>query len=373
LAINLGSIAKSAHMTNIGELTSRSVALRFWLVPPVAAICYPLFLRSSYGSMQLFAASQTSFDRFAVIFSFAASLGAAFGVPLTAALCAGAIARLSWQSPRTVRAYRLAHLAFAAPPLFTAFGVITGVVGIGASIPGAGALDFPMWVLLWLGIGAYCMLSATDEPQIEVCPPGRRLVAFHGVLALTVLLIFLIAHLINHLLGLWSPALHGRVMQTLEVFYRASVVEQVLVLCMLLLIVTGVTLAWRHTAIHSDVYRRVQTLSGVYLAAFILSHLTAIFVFARWLLHVHTNDWSYISSAPEGMLRSAWSIRLIPHYAMAVWAAVTHVGLGLRGVLLAHGVAEPRANFLAKGMSAVGAIVSITITCGLIGVHLGGS
>ena len=373
LAIKLGSIAKSVHMTNIDELTSKSVAPRFFLLPPIAAICYPLFLRSAYGSMQLFAAGQTSFDRFAAIFSFVASLAAAFGVPLTAALCAASIARLSQQSPRTVRAYRLAHLAFAAPPLFTAFGVITGVAGISAHIPGLGALDFPIWVLLWLGIGLYCMLSATHEPQIAVRPPGHRLVGFHGILALTVLLIFLISHLINHLLGLWSPATHGRVMHALEGIYRASVVEPLLVLCMLLLIVTGVTLAWRHTAIQGDGYRRVQTLTGVYLAAFILSHLTAIFVFARMLLHLHTNDWSYISSAPEGMLRSAWSLRLIPHYAMAVWVVVTHVGLGLRGVLRAHGVAESRANFLAKSMSAVGAIMSIAITCGLIGVHLGGS
>jgi hypothetical protein len=336
-------------------------------------MCYPLFLRGSYGSMQMFVASKTSFDRFAAMFSFVASLAAAFGVPLTAALCARGIARQSLQSARTLRAYRLALLAFAAPPLFTAFGVITGVAGISTNIPGLGALDFPLWELLWLGMGLYCTRPTTHESQIQVRPPGYRLVGFHGILALTVLLIFLISHLVNHLLGVWSPAAHGRAMRALEVVYRASVVEPVLVLCMLLLIVTGITLAWRHTAIQGDVYRRMQTLTGVYLAAFILSHLTAIFVFARALLHVHTNDWSYISSAPEGMLRSAWSVRLIPHYAMSVWVVVTHVGLGLRGMLRAHGVTERLANFSAKGMSAVGAMASIVITFGLIGVHLDGS
>lgn len=352
-------------MTNTHVLTSKSVAPRLWLVPSIAAICYPLFLRGCYGSMQLFATSQDSFDRFAAIFSFVVSLAAAFAVPLTAALYAGRISRLSLHSPRTVRAYRLAHLAFAAPPLFTALGVITGILGIGA-------LDFPMWILLWLGLGLYCALSAQRESPIEVRPPGHRLVDFHGVLALTVLLIFLIAHLVNHLFGLWSPAMHGRVMQVLEVIYRASLLEPVLVLCMLLLIVTGVTLAWRHTAIQGDVYRRVQTLTGVYLAAFILSHVTAVFVYARWRLHIQT-DWAFASGAPAGLLRDAFNVRLIPHYAIAPWAVVTHVGLGLRGVLRAHGVAERRANFWAKGMSAVGAIVSILITLGLIGVHLGGS
>jgi hypothetical protein len=321
----------SAQMTNTDVLGSKLVAPRLQLVAPlIAAICYPLFLRGCYGSMQLFAAGQSPLDRFAAIFSFVVSLAAAFAVPLTAALCAQRIARLPLNAPGTVRAYRFAHLAFAVPPLFTALGVITGVAGLNADSPGIGAL------------------------------------------ALAVLLIFLIAHLVNHLLGLWNPALHGRVMHALEVIYRAYVVEPALALCMLLLIVTGLTLAWRHTAIQGDGYRRVQTLTGVYLAAFILSHMTAVFVYARWRLYIQT-DWAFASGAPTGLLRDAFNVRLIPHYAIAPWAVVTHVGLGLRGVLRAHGVAERSANSWAKGMSAVGAIVSILITLGLIGVHLGGS
>jgi hypothetical protein len=359
-------------MTKTDVLRSKLVAPRLWLVPPlIAAICYPLFLRGCYGSMQLFAASQSPLDRFAAIFSFIVSLAAAFAVPLTAALCAQRIARLPSNAPGTVRAYRFAHLAFAAPPLFTALGVITGVTGLNTDSPGIGALDFPIWILLWLGLGLYCALSSTRELQIECRPPDHRLVGFHGVLALAVLLIFLIAHLVNHLLGLWNPALHGRVMHALEVIYRAYVVEPALALCMLLLIVTGVTLAWRHTAIQGDGYRRVQTLTGVYLAAFILSHMTAVFVYARWQLHIQT-DWAFASGAPAGLLRDAFNVRLIPHYAIAPWAVLTHVGLGLRGVLRAHGVAERSANLWAKGMNAVGAIISILITLGLIGVHLGG-
>jgi hypothetical protein len=360
-------------MTNTNVLTSKWAPPRLWLVPLIAALCYPLFLRSCYGSMQMFAASQTAFDRVASIVSFVASLAAAFAVPLSAARYAGHLARSSVSSTLEVRAYRFAHLAFAAPPLFTALGVITGILGIGTNIQGIGGLDFPIWILLWLGLGLYCARSETHETRIEAHPPSRGLVGFHGALALTVLLVFLIAHLVNHLFGLWSPSLHGRVMQVLERIYRGRVMEPMLVLCMLLLVVSGVTLAWRHTAIQGDVYRRVQTLTGVYLAAFILSHMTAVFVLARWLLHIATNDWAYPSGAPTGLLGDAWNVRLIPHYAIAAWAAVTHVGLGLRGVLRAHGVAERRANFQAKGMSAVGAIVSILITLGLIGVHLGGS
>lgn len=358
-------------MTGLDEPTDKAVTHRLWLVPMLAAICYPLFLRSAYGSMQMYDAAQTGLDRLAAALMCAASLAAVFAVPLTAALWAGRIAGLSLGSPAAVRAYRLAHLAFAAPPLFTAFGVYAIAAGISAGATGIGGLDFPAWVALWLGLGLYCALAGARGPRVESRGPSRGFVAFHGVLALTVLLLFLVGHLVNHLLALWTPVLHTQAMKRLELVYRAAVIEPALLLCLLLLAATGLTLAWRHTAIRGDAYRRVQTLTGVYLAAFIVSHLTAIFVLARALLHLHTNDWSYISAAPTGMLRDPFDLRLIPHYAMAVWAVVTHVGLGLRGVLRAHDVAGRLADALAKGMSVLGAVASILIMLAVNGLHLG--
>lgn len=358
-------------MAATDETADSSAQSGLWLVPMLAAICYPLFLRSAYGSMQMYAAAQAGFDRFAALFMFAVSLAAALAVPLTAALSAGRIARAYPGSPATLRAYRLAHLAFAAPPLFTAFGVYARVAGMAAGVPGIGGLDFAAWIALWLGLGLYCALAEPGKPRTEPGPPSRGWVTTHGVLALGVLLLFLVAHIDNHLLALWSPALHTQAMKLLETVYRATLIEPLLLLCMLALAATGLTLAWRHTAIQGDVYRRVQTLTGVYLAAFIISHLTAIIVLARWLSHVHTNDWAYVSYAPTGMLRDPWGLRLIPHYALAVWAVVTHVGLGLRSVLRAHGVAERLTDSLAKGLSAVGAIISILIMVAVNGLHLG--
>ena len=358
-------------MTAIDGSVGSSAQPRLWLVPMLAAIGYPLFLRSAFGSMQMYAAAQTGSDRLAAVFTCAVSLAAAFAVPLTAALWAGRIARSSMASPAALRAYRLAHLAFAVPALFTAFGVYAGVLGVGTGMSGISALDFLAWVALWLGLGLYCALAEPRKPRLEAHPPSRRLVASHGVLAFSVLLLFLVAHIDNHLLALWSPALHTQTMKLLETVYRAPLVEPLLLLCMLLLAATGLTLAWRHTAIQGDAYRRVQTLTGVYLAAFIVSHLTAIIVLARWLSDVHTNDWSYVSYAPVGMLRDAFGLRLIPHYAIAVWAVLTHVGLGLRGVLRAHGVAARLTDTLAKGMSALGATFSIVIMLAVNGLHLG--
>lgn len=337
--------------------------LNYRLTPLLGAIGYPLFLGSAYGGMQRLPSAHSIQERFAATFMIAASLGAAFAVPLIAALAAGRIARGFSGSHADVQAYRLAHMVFAVPPLYTAVGVITGVLGIGA-------LDFVIWLVLWLGLGLLAVTATTATVPNGAVPHGARAVAVHGSIALAVVLAFLAWHLGNHALALWSPALHGWTMKRLEHVYRAEAVEPFLVLGMALLVATGLRLAWTHTMLRGDGYRRLQTLTGFYLAAFILSHLTAILVLARWQGHVDTGTWAYESAAPDGFLGNPWNPRLLPHYSIAVWAVMTHLGLGLRGVLRSHGVAERAANRVAQCAGIAGAAVSILISAALLGVHL---
>lgn len=327
------------------------------------AVCYPLFLGSAYGGMQRLPGAPSFEERLGTLFMVAVSLGAAFAVPLVAALVAGRIARSHALAPADVRAYRLAHVAFAAPPLYTAIGVMTAVLGIGA-------LDFLTWLLLWLGLGLIVMAAPIDVPPRRLKAPTARAAAIHGSIALAVLLVFLAWHLGNHALALWSPALHGRTMKRLEQVYRARAVEPVLIVGMVLLVATGLRLAWQHTMLHGDGYRRLQTLTGFYLAAFVLSHLTAILVLARWQGHVDTGTWAYESAAPDGFLGNAWNPRLLPHYSIAVWAVTTHVGLGLRGVFRAHGLGERTANLVARVAIVTGTAASLAISLALLGVHL---
>ena len=73
--------------------------------------------------------------------------------------------------------------------------------------------------------------------------------------------------------------------------------------------------------------------------------------------------------APAGLLPDAWNVRLIPHYFLGVWFVITHVGLGLRGVLLAHKVSPAVADRVAWGVGALGVVVALTITVAQLGVH----
>ena len=81
----------------------------------------------------------------------------------------------------------------------------------------------------------------------------------------------------------------------------------------------------------------MQTSTGAFLTAFIVSHLNSVFILGRAVTKVDTT-FLWASGAPVGLLPDAWNVRLIPHYSLGVWFISAHMGLGLRGVLLAHQV-----------------------------------
>ena len=132
--------------------------------------------------------------------------------------------------------------------------------------------------------------------------------------------------------------------------------------------VSGVILLWRVTAARSDLYQTLQTSTGAFLAAFIVSHLNAVFILGRAATKLDTT-FLWASGAPVGLLSDAWNVRLIPHYSLGVWFVITHIGLGLRGVLLAHRVSRPAADRLAWAVGALGAAFALTITVAQLSVH----
>jgi hypothetical protein len=137
---------------------------------------------------------------------------------------------------------------------------------------------------------------------------------------------------------------------------------------MLFQLASGVILLWRATAVRSDLYRTLQTSTGAFLAVFIASHLNSVFILGRTVTKVDTT-FLWASGAPVGLLSDAWNVRLIPHYSLGVWFVITHMGLGLRSVLLAHRVSPPTANRVAWGVSALGAAFALTITFAQLSVH----
>ena len=137
---------------------------------------------------------------------------------------------------------------------------------------------------------------------------------------------------------------------------------------MLFQVVSGAILWWRATAGRGDLYRTLQTSTGAFLMAFIVSHLNAVFILGRAVTKVDTT-FLWASGAPAGLLPDVWNVRLIPHYSLGVWFLISHMGLGLRGVLLAHGVPPLAAGRVAWTVSAIGAALALTITVAQLQVH----
>ena len=190
----------------------------------------------------------------------------------------------------------------------------------------------------------------------------------HGSSALLIVLIFLAWHLLNHASAAFSLELNHAMMITLRKWYRSELVQPVLVSLMLFQVVSGVILLWRATAMRNDLYGTLQNSTGAFLAAYIVSHLNAVFILGRAVTKVNTT-FLWASGAPVGLLPDAWNVRLIPHYSLGVLFVITHLGLGLRGVLLAHHVSRFTADRVAWAVGAVGVAFALTITIAQLSVH----
>src|SRR5690348_5312467 len=119
----------------------------------------------------------------------------------------------------------------------------------------------------------------------------------------------------------------------------------------------------------ADFFGVLQTTSGIYLATFLVSHMTAVFILARLVLNVNTND-AWAAGLPVGLVANLWNTRLIPNYSLAAFLLIAHVGSGFRGILLAHGRFLGSANRITLGITGVGAMVATVIIVAMLGLHV---
>lgn len=318
------------------------------LAPAAAAISYPFLLDAFHAVIGPPAPPPSLL----AISGGALLLTLAFGVPF---LGIG----LALRSGASAGARRLAYASVAAPTLYVFVGVIQALAH--SPLP-----DELVWSAIWIAIAAWSLL-ATD-PTAEASPAVGRWRVVHGITA-AVLILYVLFHLANHLFGLVGPDAHAAVMKIGRRVYRSRLGEPVLVAAMLFQIGTGLYLAWRWSAASQPFHRTFQVASGAYLSLYILGHMNSVFVYARRFLGIPT-DWNFAIGAPGGLIHDAWNIRLLPHYALGVFFVLSHVASGARVVLIAHGVAERRADLLWSIATALSATIAAAIIAGMCGVRI---
>ena len=232
--------------------------------PTAAALFYPVALVGFYsGGRMVHDASTWE----AWLSGWIVTLGGAilaYGVPAISFWAIYVLGQELAPSRAQVRARRLAHLAFASPPLFTALGVILNLLHSSS--------DYIVWALIWIPISLTAVVGADERPVAASGPEPRTgplwLKIAHGYSALAILLIFLLPHIANHLTAIWSADLHKAVMNVLRTIYRANLVQTALVGLLLFQITGGIALLWKKVAAPTGIFGSLQTASGAYLAAF---------------------------------------------------------------------------------------------------------
>ena len=261
-----------AHAMRADSLTGNL----WWLLPPAAALFYPQAVSALYESGKLLRQASGPGDAVAW-FAIVVSVGLICSVPAVGIGIAYLLGPHESTSSSELLARRLAHVAVAGPPLFVLIGVVFYLLH---SANG----DSVFWWILWLpalAAAAWAMRRKGTDKAVSTAPNSIPLKVAHGTSALLIVLIFLSWHLLNHASAAFSHEFNQAMMKSLRKWYRSDVVQPVLVTLMLFQVVSGVTLFWRATAKRSDLYRTLQTSTGAFLTAFVVSHLNAVFIFGR--------------------------------------------------------------------------------------------
>ena len=141
----------------------------WWLLPPAAALLYPLTVKALYESGKLLHRVSGPGDTVAWL-AIAVSVGLVYGVPAVGIGVAYRLGRRGQTSSSQLLARRLAHLAVASPSLFVPIGVIFYLLH---STNG----DSVFWWILWLAALVAAAWSrrrqATGTPASSASAPSR--------------------------------------------------------------------------------------------------------------------------------------------------------------------------------------------------------
>lgn len=330
------------------------------ILPALAAMIYPWLLSAlslvlrSFGVSAPPAANVVGVSTLVILLS-------AWGVMAVSALLALKLGRSGDDSRNAVRGRLLAHLAFAAPSFLVGFGNVAGILNLRMAVPYA-------WLAFWALLAVAIFLPRGSVPSAAPQQVSqRRLAVAHGISACGILLLFILPHIGNHLLGIWNGATHIAAMKLARQLYRSEIIEPLLLTLIAFQIVSGSVLVRRRLNRPSDLFGTLQTLTGVYVGVYLLAHMTA--AFSARFAGTDTN-WNWLTNDDKGLLAYLSFFPLVAHYWVGPVAIVTHVACGLRVVMLEHRVPQLRATQAAWGLIVAGGLASSIILAGLLGAHI---
>lgn len=135
-----------------------------------------------------------------------------------------------------------------------------------------------------------------------------------------IITLFIGLHLFNHFMSIYGIHTHIEVMAKLRLVYRNPFAECLLLAVVMIQIITGVRLYLMYRSKSRFSFHRLHLLSGLYLAVFLVIHVTAILV-GRIILHLDTNV--YFGAA--GINYFPFNLFFIPYYGLAIMSFFGHL------------------------------------------------
>jgi uncharacterized membrane protein (DUF373 family) len=132
--------------------------------------------------------------------------------------------------------------------------------------------------------------------------------------------VFVVLHLYNHSCSVWGASKHIEVMNVLRPFYRNIISETILLIAILIQMYSGLHLYNKSKSRASAFFEKLHLWTGLYLAIFLVFHLSAVGV-GRFFLHLDTNFYFGVA----GLNHFPTNIFFIPYYALAIMAFFGHI------------------------------------------------
>lgn len=183
--------------------------------------------------------------------------------------------------------------------------------------------------------------------------PRNRLRALHRLSAAAIGA-FIALHLANHLAVLGGQDAHVAIMDALRPLYRQPLIEAALLAALVWQIGSGAVMVIRGWRDRRGIVGWAQALSGLYLAAFLVIHVSAVLAGRAQGLDT---DFSFAAAG----IHAGYAWFFVPYYALAVIAVSVHVACAAYWLL-------PRWPLVAKGIALAGLIAAAVIVAGLAGL-----
>ncbi|MFN7492991.1 MAG: hypothetical protein ACK5RG_08765 [Cyclobacteriaceae bacterium] len=191
-----------------------------------------------------------------------------------------------------------------------------------------------------------------------------RIRKIHFVSGIT-LTIFIGLHLANHVVSIAGAERHIVWMNALRYFYRATIIEFLLLAAVLMQLYSGIRLFLSKRKTTRIGFEKLHVFSGLYLAVFLVIHVSAVLA-GRSILHLDTNF--YFGAA--GLNSFPANLFFIPYYSLAILSFFGHIA-AIHHCKMKKALWGVSVNGQSKAILILGALVMLLILYGMTNGFMG--